>query len=241
VTGRVSDLAGRAKVDALVERYSLPSAAAAALLTLLELLATDPLAPTAIRDRSAAADDHLADSLVALDLERLRVAVTVADIGSGAGFPGLPLAVALPEASFSLVEANARKCRFIERAAEACGLTNATVVPARAEAWPEGLGRFDVVTVRALAPPPVVAEYAAPLLRIGGALVAWRGGRDPATERAAVVAAHELGLEPAEPRHVVPYPGVVDRSLDVVVKVRKTPARFPRRPGIARKRPLGSG
>ena len=238
---RRADTSGaiRARVEELAERYGLAAHASGALLTLLELLVTDPLAPTAIRDPGAVADDHLADSLVALELEQVLAAASIADLGSGAGLPGLPLAIARPDAEVSLLEANARKCAFIERAVQACQIRNATVVNARAEAWSDGLGRFDVVTARALAAPAVVAEYAAPLLRRGGALVIWRGRRDPVAERAASVAARELGLQVTETRPVQPYSTVTRRGLDVMLKVRETPSRFPRRPGVARKRPLG--
>ena len=124
-------------------------------------------------------------------------------------------------------------------AIEACGAHNATPVHARAEAWPEGMGCCDLVTARAVAALAVVAEYAAPLLAPGGTLVAWRGRRDPVDEAAGGRAAAELGLEAREPIHVEPYPGALHRHLHVMVKVAPTPDRFPRRPGLARKRPLG--
>jgi 16S rRNA (guanine527-N7)-methyltransferase len=207
---------------------------------LVRLLASDPEAPTTVRDEAKVVDDHIADSLVALDLDEVRAAETIADLGAGAGVPGLPLAIALPGASVALVESNGRKCAFIDRAAAVCGLTNADVVHARAESWADGLGRCELVTTRALAPLAVVAEYSAPLLRLGGSLVAWRGARDEAAEAEAARAAAELGLEPAEPLHVVPYPAAKHRHLHVMLKVRETPAGFPRRPGVARKRPLGA-
>lgn len=221
-------------------RYALDSAAQANLVTLLDVLTSDPRAPTSVTDPRRALDDHLADSLVALDFDWVRRASQIADLGSGAGLPGLPLAIALPDASVSLVESNGRKCDFISTAARECRLTNVVVVNARAEAWPEGMGRFDVVTARALAPLAVVAEYAAPLLLVGGTLLAWRGRRDPDDEASARAAADELGLEMLEPRRVEPYPGAANRHLQPIVKRSATPARFPRRPGVARKRPLGA-
>jgi 16S rRNA (guanine527-N7)-methyltransferase len=181
----------------------------------------------------------VADSLVALELDPVRVASRIADLGSGAGFPGLALAVALPDARVALVESAARKCAFLERAIAAAELPNADVVHTRAEAWPDGREAHDLVTARALAALPVVVEYAAPLLALGGALVAWRGRRDPAAESAAARAAGEVGLEAFEVRHVQPYPGARDRHLHVFRKAAPTPPRFPRRPGMARKRPLG--
>jgi len=118
---------------------------------------------------------------------------------------------------------------------------NAAVIHARAEAWREGLGWADLVTARALAPLDVVAEYAAPLLRAGGTLLAWRGRRDAAAERAGSVAAEQLGLEVSDILPVEPYRGASHRHLHLFVKTSVTPQRFPRRPGVARKRPLGAG
>lgn len=204
------------------------------------MVVSDPLAPTTIRDPVRVLEDHLADSLVALELEVVHRAGVIADLGAGAGFPGLALAIALPSSEIRLVESSARKCEFIARAAELCGIGNATVVAARAESWAEGLGRCDLIVARALAPLPVVAEYAAPLLADRGALVAWRGRRDEGDEQAGARAGAELGLAPRPPFHVVPYPGALHRHLHVMVKVGPTPPRFPRRPGAARKRPLGS-
>ena len=223
----------------LAARFGLPDETLSRLRTLHRLLVEDPLAPTALRDPAKVIDDHLADSLVALELEPVRGARSLADLGSGAGVPGLPLAIALPETTVALVESAARKCAFLERAVTACGVANARVVHARAEAWPEGVSAFDVVTARALAPLEVVVEYAAPLLALGGTLVAWRGRRDPEAEIVAARAAVELGLEPGEIAAVSPYPTAQNRNLHVMSKVRSTPAGFPRRPGAAMKRPLG--
>lgn len=231
--------AERAGVDALAARFELPGMAAARLLELLELVACDPTAPTAVRDPETALRDHLADALVALELPELPSASSLADIGSGAGFPGLPLAIALPRAQIHLVESNGRKCEFIRRAIAATGLRNAFVVHARAESWTGGRGGMDVVTARAVAPLPVLAEYAAPLLRVGGSLVAWRGRRDPEGEAAAARAGAELGLQMREPASVRPYREAANRHLHLMTKVSDTPPRFPRRPGAAAKRPLG--
>jgi 16S rRNA (guanine527-N7)-methyltransferase len=228
------------RLRALVERYGLGEAAVAQLYELHHLLVEDPLAPTAVRDPAKVIDDHLADALSALELEVVRHARTLADLGSGAGVPGLPLAIALPGCEVALVESAARKTAFLERAVAACAAANARVVHTRAEAWPEGLAAFDLVTARALAPLGVVAEYAAPLLAIGGTLVAWRGRRDRSAEAAAARAACELGLEPAGIVPVKPYPAAESRHLHLMSKVTETPRGFPRRPGMALKRPLGA-
>jgi 16S rRNA (guanine527-N7)-methyltransferase len=182
---------------------------------------------------------HVADSLEALEIDAVRAASQIADIGSGAGFPGMALAVALPGAEVSLVESNARKCEFLERASRAAEVKNAHVICARVEQWRDGLERNDVVVARALAAQPVVLEYAAPLLRLGGTLVDWRGQRNAAEEGDAACAAQQLGLRLVEIRHTEPYQGARHHHLHVYEKAAQTPPRFPRRVGVARKRPLG--
>jgi 16S rRNA (guanine527-N7)-methyltransferase len=205
----------------------------------LQVLQEDEHAPTAVRDVEQAVDIHLADSLAALEIDAIRAGGVLADLGAGAGFPGLAIAIALPGAEVSLVESQQRRCEFLERVRVHAGIQNARVVRARAEEWSEGLARNDVVMARALAAQPVVLEYAAPLLRLGGTLVDWRGKRLAAEEEASLAAAEVLGLALLEVRRVVPFEGATDRHLHVYQKVRETPDRFPRRPGMARKRPLG--
>lgn len=229
----------RRRVHSLVTRYALGPVEEHRLATLLLLLSGDPLAPTAIRDPLRVADDHLADSLVALELERVRTAQRIVDIGSGAGAPALPLAVALPAAAFVLVESSARKCAFLERATRRCELGNVEVVHSRVELYGTAKARFDTATVRAVAALDVVAEYAAPLLAVGGALVAWHGKHDPQVETRARRAAQKLGLSGLERLPVHPYPAAHARNLYLMSKVMDTPERFPRRPGVAAKRPLG--
>jgi 16S rRNA (guanine527-N7)-methyltransferase len=219
-------------------RYGLSQGQVEQLGSILTALASDELAPTTVREPTHALDVHLADSLVALELEMVREAGQIADIGAGAGFPGLPLAVALPGAEVRLVESQARKCGFIEAVVASSGMTNVEVVCARAEQWPEGVGVHDLVVARAVASQPVVLEYAAPLLGLGGALVDWRGRRDPEEERSATAAAELLGLRLESIQRVQPYAGVRDHHLHVYLKVDETPERFPRRAGMAHKKPL---
>ncbi len=210
------------------------------LTEILAILERDPHAPTAVRAPHEAAERHLADSLVGLDIDLIRDARFIADLGAGAGFPGVVLAVALPRAEVALVESQRRKCEFLDRLLAAAEVINARVVCARAEEWTEGLERNDVVVARALAPQAVVLEYAAPLLRVGGALVDWRGRRDAADEQAALDAGEELGMRRSEVRQVQPFAQATDRHLHTWLKAEPTPPRFPRRAGVARKRPLGS-
>lgn len=226
-------------LEALAARWGLNAKQARRLGLILDELERDEHAPTAVRCAERALDAHLADSLVALEIDAFADAGSIADLGSGAGFPGLALAVALPRASIGLIESNRRKCEFLRRLCETAEIENADVVCARAEEWEAGVSRNDVVLARALAAQPVVLEYAAPLLRVGGTLVDWRGRRSADEEAAAALAAGELGLRLQEIRRVEPFEGATDRHLHVFVKAGETPARFPRRPGMARKRPLG--
>lgn len=227
-------------LTALGGRYGLNERQLGQLEAVLGELEGGEWAPTAIRDPREAVDVHLADSLTALELGVVRSAASIADLGAGAGFPGLALAVALQLTEVSLIESQKRKCAFIERVCVAAAIENARIVWARAEEWQEGISRNDVVVARALAPQPVVLEYAAPLLRMGGALVDWRGRRKPDEESAADRAASSLGMRRAEVRKVIPFDGATDRHLHMFVKTGETPPRFPRRPGVARKRPLGA-
>lgn len=222
----------------LAARWSLNDRQAGQLGTVLELLDRDQHAPSSVRGE-AALDVHAADSLTALALDRVRTATAIADVGSGAGFPGLVLAIAVPGAAVTLIESVRRKCEFLEHAVEAAGIPNAHVVNARAEDWSDGAGAQDVVTARAVAPLGVLCEYAAPLLRLEGILVAWKG--EVAADEAATGerAAELLGLRSEEAVRSAPYAGSVAHRLYVFRKIAPTPARFPRRAGMASKRPLG--
>ena len=212
---------------------------------LLDALAAEPDPPTTAQTPAEALRSHVADGLSGLEVAELRAAGRVADVGAGAGFPGLVLAAALPTASVDLIESAARKCAVIDRLIAAAGIANARSVAERVEEWAGrpppsgGAGGYDVVTARALGPLALLAEYAAPLLSGGGVLVAWKGARSPAEEAAAASAGAVVGMQVEEARPVRPFPEARNRHLYVLRKVAPTPARFPRRPGAARKRPLG--
>jgi 16S rRNA (guanine527-N7)-methyltransferase len=202
---------------------------------LVEALA-DPAAPTSVHGRARVRKVHIADSLSALEVPGVREARRIADLGAGAGLPGLVLAIALPEAEVVLVESVGKKCAWMERTVESLGLENVRVTCARVEELEAA--PFDVVTARALGALPVVCEYAAPLLREGGVLVAWKGAVEAAEEADALAAAVLLGLERDAVLAVEPYPGSERRTLHVFRKVAPTADRYPRRPGMAAKRPL---
>jgi 16S rRNA (guanine527-N7)-methyltransferase len=227
------------ELEALGARYELRPAALERIAVVLEGLTDDRRAPTTVRDPREALDLHIADSLIALELGEVRGARQVADIGSGAGLPGLVLASVLEQAGFWLIESQASKCAFIAALGARASIANARVACSRAEEWTAGREMQDLVVCRALAAQPVVLEYAAPLLREGGHLVEWRGARSATEEQAAARAAELLGLSLVAIHHVQPFPEARERHLHVFEKVASTPDGFPRRPGVARKRPLG--
>jgi 16S rRNA (guanine527-N7)-methyltransferase len=215
------------------------------LTQVVELLASDPTAPSSVRDREQAWRVHVADSLSGLVVGGLQRARRIADVGAGAGFPGLVLAAALPSAEIDLIESIGRKCEFMRRALAASGLANARVVCQRAESWasvapPDG-GRegYDAVTARAVGRLATLAELASPLLGPGGLLVAWKGRRDAAEEVELARAATRLAMEPLEVLAVGPFAGSRHRHLHTMRKSGPTPEDLPRRAGMAKKRPFG--
>jgi len=176
---------------------------------------------TAIGDPAVARSVLLEDALRAVEL----VAGTdgpVVDVGSGGGTPGIPLAVSLPEREVTLLEAERRKCRFLETwTAE---IPNLSVTWGRAEEQP--LDRFGVAVAKALAHPPTAAEWCLPLVREGGLVVLWVG-ETVESERVASVAERLAGKLEASPE-----------GLLAIRKTGPTPPGFPRRTGVAKKRPL---
>jgi 16S rRNA (guanine527-N7)-methyltransferase len=215
------------RVRELAARYGVE---AAPLEALLDALAAEADPPTTVSDPVA---EHLADSLSAVPL--LGSPASIADIGSGMGFPGLVLAAAFPSSHVALVESQRRHAAVAERLRRGAGLRNVVVLPLRAEDVRE---QFEVVTARAVASLAVLVEYAAPLLVGGGRLAAWKGARDGGEERAGEEAGRIVGLSLDRVVAVEPFPGAHSRHLHFYVKTAPTPGRFPRRPGMARKRPL---
>lgn len=219
------------RLEQVAARYGVPAEPLAALLEALE---AEPAPPTTVSDPVR---EHLADSLSVLPVLPDRPA-RIADIGAGAGFPGLALAAALPDAEVVLIESQRRHAAVGERLARVAGLRNVRVAACRVEELEER-DAFDLVTARAVAPLAVLVEYAAPPLRRRGELVAWKGARDPAEEAAGAAAAAAVGLAPGRVVRVEPFPGAHSRHLHFYEKTGPTPDRFPRRTGMARKRPLG--
>ncbi len=182
---------------------------------------------------------HLLDAISALPLLDELQPSSALDLGSGGGVPGLVLALARPDVEWTLVDSVRKKADALRAFVEALALANVSVAAERAEILGHGAVResVDVVTARACAALPVLAEYALPLVRVGGSLLAWKGpiGAD---ELAAGAAASELLGGGAPVVHPSGVPSLGDHSFVVVPKVAITPHRFPRRPGEPSRHPL---
>jgi 16S rRNA (guanine527-N7)-methyltransferase len=195
---------------------------------------------TAITDPRQIAVKHFLDSLTCLTVmpEGLQ---TLCDAGSGAGFPGIPVAIARPDLRVALIESTKKKCQFLETCTSHLALTNVRIICARAEDAgrdPRLRESFQMAVSRAVASLPVLAELCLPLVTQTGIFVAMKGpeGRKQAEAAASAIGALGGALESI---HVLTLPGGAgQRSLVVVRKVAATPDRYPRRPGIPAKRPL---
>jgi 16S rRNA (guanine527-N7)-methyltransferase len=219
----------------------LDGAQKAAITRVLELLEQERASVSSVTEPGRAWRVHVADSLTGLEFRQLRDAARIADIGSGAGFPGLVLAVALPSAQVDLIESVGRKCDFIQRAIDTAPITNARVLNSRSEELASAQGReaYAAVTARAVGRLSTLAELASPLLADGGALIAWKGKRDAGEEAQLASASAAVAMRSEEIRHVGPFAGSEHRHLHLIRKSGPTPENLPRRPGMAKKRPYG--
>jgi 16S rRNA (guanine527-N7)-methyltransferase len=219
---------------------ALDGAAREKLQVVLSLLAEERASVSSVVDERAWRV-HVDDSLTGLEVPELAAAGRIADVGAGAGFPGLVLAVALPEAQIDLIESVGRKCEFMRRAVEAAGIANAAVLNTRSEDWASSQGReaYEVVTARAVGRLSTLAELASPLLKPNGVLIAWKGKRDTDEETQLERAAEGLAMAPETILDVGDRAGSQHRHLHVIRKAGPTPADLPRRPGIAKKRARG--
>jgi 16S rRNA (guanine527-N7)-methyltransferase len=171
--------------------------------------------------------------------------VSIVDIGSGAGFPGIPLAIARPDWKICLLEATGKKVEFLNTVMSALGLSNTRAVAGRVEEIghdPAYREQFSFAVARAVAPLSVLAEYALPFVRTGGYFIAQKGldtlsGDILESVESSAEALNILGGSHVETKPVL-FEGVSDRALVVIAKVKDTPKEYPRRPGIPAKKPL---
>jgi 16S rRNA (guanine527-N7)-methyltransferase len=220
---------------------SLSDAQRRSLQTVLDLLAAERASVSSVTDERAW-KVHVEDSLTGLEVAELQDASRIADLGSGAGFPGLVLAVMLPDASVDMIDSIGKKTAFIARAAAEADIPNAHSITARAEdvARDESAREsYDVVTARAVGRLSTLAELASPLLKQGGVLVAWKGKRDEEEEQQMSRAAELLAMTPESILDVGHRAGSEHRHLHVMRKSGSTPTDLPRKSGMAKKRPRG--
>lgn len=220
-----------------LEAFSIDEPTEASLRRFLECLleANRSFNLTAITDPAEAWSKHVLDSLTLLpDLRELAAGSSVIDVGSGGGLPALPLAIALPWLTFTLLEATAKKVRFLESTARELGLENVNVVCDRAENYGKGpeRERFDATTSRAVSRLPVLLELTLPLLKVGGLNLAIKGEQAATEIHEATNALHVLHAKVEDTRRT---------PTGVVIRIRKfapTPAKYPRRPGEPKLAPL---
>ncbi len=231
-------------IDKTSLRKILPRPQISLLAYFLDLLAEENKKMNLIGASSSGQiiEAHLLDSLSLLDFEEVRDSRQAIDVGSGAGFPGIPLAIALPNLNLTLLDSNAKKCGFLSRVTGILGLSNVEVIWERAET--AGRSRFrdnyDLALARALGPLPLALEYVLPFVEPGGHCVLQRGQRQTGDTDVAAAVACLLSGELDRVTPVKPYPSARNLHVWVFTKVGKTPTAFPRRPGQAKKRPLAA-
>ena len=195
---------------------------------------------TAITDPEEVAVKHMVDSLLVYDPERFHNH-TIVDVGTGAGFPGLPLKIYDPGMRVTLIDSLRKRLNFLEQVVKDLDLGQVRCTHARAEDAgkdPALREKFDVAVARAVAALPVLAEYCLPLVRVGGVFYAMKGSRYQEEVDAAHHAVEVLGGKITEVRPVQ-LPGLTDqRAIITIKKVRPTPKQYPRKAGTAVKKPL---
>lgn len=197
---------------------------------------------TSITDDLEIIDKHFIDSLLLVRNEPLAHGMKVADVGAGAGFPGIPIKIFQPDIQLTLLESIGKKTKFLEHIIGRLELENVDVVNARAEEVarsPEHREQYDLVVARTVARMRVLAEYCLPLLSVGGRFVAYKG-RETTTEiKEAEIAIEKLGGQLENVEWDTSVPDNADRrSLVSIKKIRGTPDKYPRRPGVPRQKPL---
>jgi 16S rRNA (guanine527-N7)-methyltransferase len=230
------------KLRAYCDRFELTSDQNEKLFNLAALSVDLRISGTAIATLPEAIDVHIADSLAGLEVEAVANAGSIADIGSGVGFPGLVLAIAKPNSRVILVDSVRKKMVEAASMAEQIGIVNVECMWARAEEISaiggEDRESYDVVTARALSSLNVLVEYAAPLLKLGGKLVAWKGSPDQEELENANAAEAAVGFEPGQLIKTKPFKSSNARHFYIAEKGAETADRYPRRTGMALKKPI---
>jgi 16S rRNA (guanine527-N7)-methyltransferase len=253
------------KLTAILSKLGVPGAGEKARLMLayrdLVLQRNESMNLTAITDENEFIEKHFADSLAVYGRPELDTARRVADIGTGAGFPGVPLAIACPDKEFLLIDSLRKRTDFIAEACAALGITNVQTLHARAEEAARAPLResFDLAVSRAVGHLSTLCEYALPLTRIGGAFYAYKSESQLHEIEESENARHLLGAAPnvevfsntlpPVPTPTAKEPAPADSSLHkknfpaphlilIVKKERPTPAKYPRRAGVPSKTPL---
>lgn len=196
---------------------------------------------TAIRDVESIRTKHFLDSLSCVLAWKATPPTRLIDVGTGAGFPGIPLKILYPNLKLTLVESVGKKAMFCQHIVAVLGLEQVDVIQARAEDLGQDVNhreKYDWAVARAVANLHVLSEYLIPLVRVGGTMLAQKGESGPAEAQSAEPAMKLLG---GKLKQLIPVnlPGVADdRYLILVDKVAATPPKYPRKPGIAAKQPL---
>lgn len=197
---------------------------------------------TSITDVNEIAIKHFLDSLIILGEIEVKVQCRVVDIGTGAGFPGIPLKIARPDLNVVLVDPLQKRVAFLREVIDKLQLKNIEVYHGRAEElghYPEFRESFDLAVARAVAKMPVLVEYNLPFVRVGGQFVAFKGPESDEEVKLAANAVFELGAELEEAKETY-LPFIGDRrSLIIYRKTKHTPPKYPRKPGLPEKKPLG--
>jgi 16S rRNA (guanine527-N7)-methyltransferase len=216
----------------------------AQLQTYAQSLATSAHNLTSARDRDQVEARHVAESLALGRLLEARGLLPdgarVLDLGAGGGLPGIPLRIAWPHIALTLVESVGKKCRFLEDLARDLPLEGVTVLEGRAETYGRDTAhreQYDLVVARAVAPLPILIEYALPFLRLDGRLAAVKGRAAPREIEASTTALRELNAR-IQDAPVFQPPESMAQTVILIEKLAPTPDRYPRRPGIPTKRPL---
>ena len=196
------------------------------------------------RNPAALLLDHVLDSLSCLLYDPLLEASSIVDVGAGAGLPGIPLKIASPKLRTTLIESTGKKARFLQFATKQLGLSDVFVINRRVEEvalQPDQRSCHDIAVSRAVSSLPVLAEYCVPLVREQGSVVTMKGEISRDELQKGMRAATQLGARLIEIKRVPLHPHVRARKRNLLIlrKVGPTPEKYPRRAGIATKRPLG--